>query len=577
VAGGLDTEGEGGDVEEEEVLGLLVTLAGEDSTLDGGTVGDGLIGVEGTAELLATEVLDERRLDLGDTGGTTDEDDIVDVLGVHVGILHDLADGLDTAREDRLGETLELGTGKGVLEVLLGEESLNSDGGGLDGGKLALGLLDGEHEAALGAGVLVDVGEAHGGEDLLEDVLGDEVINILTTKTGVTTSGLDLEDAVVNLEDGNIEGTTTKIEDKNGLGLGVDVDGLAIKTISKSSSGGLVDDTENLKTSNLTGVLGSSTLGVVEVGGDGDDGLVDGEAEVGLGSLLEVTKNHTRDLLRGEDLSTLLSLDLDTDLVGASLTLDDGVRVTLHVLLDTVVVETKTDETLDVVDGVLGVAGSLKLGGHTDVTLAAGVEGDIGGGSHVTTIVGDDGNRAVVPEGNARVGGTEINTDDDILGLDSLVVFLLLLGSEELLSSSKTIVARLVKGVDLETGLESLLGITELLEGHKSSTLADVSLDVLGLELDSLVSILNSLGKELNNTSGIEVLRELELASRTVGVSLSVLGVSLNSLSEVLEGSREIVLGESILAHLIGVGALILDRLHDCWKKKVKVETEVTS
>jgi hypothetical protein len=37
------------------------------------------------------------------------------------------------------------------------------------------------------------------------------------------------------------------------------------------------------------------------------------------------------------------------------------------------------------------------------------------------------------------------------------------------------------------------------------------------------------------------------------------------------------VLGESILAHLIGVGALILDRLHDCWKKKVKVETEVTS
>merc|ERR1740139_1033270 len=48
TAGGLDTLGEGCDIEEEEVLDLLATLSGEDGSLNGSAVSDSLIGVEGS-------------------------------------------------------------------------------------------------------------------------------------------------------------------------------------------------------------------------------------------------------------------------------------------------------------------------------------------------------------------------------------------------------------------------------------------------------------------------------------------------------------------------------------------------
>jgi len=43
----LNTERKRGDIQKKELLGLLVTTTGEDSSLDGGTVSDGLIGVDG--------------------------------------------------------------------------------------------------------------------------------------------------------------------------------------------------------------------------------------------------------------------------------------------------------------------------------------------------------------------------------------------------------------------------------------------------------------------------------------------------------------------------------------------------
>lgn len=113
-----DTEGEGGDIEEEEVLGLVRGLAGEDGSLDGGTVGNSLIGVDGLVELAATEELGNERLDLGDTGGSTDEDDVVDLLAGDLGVLQDLVDGVDGGLELGGVDLLETGTGDVGGEVL---------------------------------------------------------------------------------------------------------------------------------------------------------------------------------------------------------------------------------------------------------------------------------------------------------------------------------------------------------------------------------------------------------------------------------------------------------------------------
>lgn len=102
---------------------------------------------------------------------------------------------------------------------------------------------------------------------------------------GVTGSGLDGEDTTLDVQEGDIESSTTEIVDENVTLLG----GLSgTETVGDGSGGRLVDDTENVEASNGTGVLGSLTLVVVEVGWDSDDGLGDLLAQLDLGDLLHL-------------------------------------------------------------------------------------------------------------------------------------------------------------------------------------------------------------------------------------------------------------------------------------------------
>ncbi len=73
------------------------------------------------------------------------------------------------------------------------------------------------------------------------------------------------------VREGDIEGTTTKIEDED-VALSLD---LLVETVGDSGRSGLVDDTEDVQAGDETSILGSLTLRVVEVGGDSDDGIVD--------------------------------------------------------------------------------------------------------------------------------------------------------------------------------------------------------------------------------------------------------------------------------------------------------------
>ena len=74
TASGLDTEGERADVDKDDLARAF--SAGKDTSLDGGTIGDSLIRVDALGRLLATEEFLQELLDLGDTRGTTDEDDL---------------------------------------------------------------------------------------------------------------------------------------------------------------------------------------------------------------------------------------------------------------------------------------------------------------------------------------------------------------------------------------------------------------------------------------------------------------------------------------------------------------------
>lgn len=68
--------------------------------------------------MTTVEVLGNERLDLGDTGGSTDEDNVVDLLTGHLGILEDLLNGVEGGLERSGVDLLETSTGDAGREVL---------------------------------------------------------------------------------------------------------------------------------------------------------------------------------------------------------------------------------------------------------------------------------------------------------------------------------------------------------------------------------------------------------------------------------------------------------------------------
>ena len=63
---------------------------------------------------------------------------------------------------------------------------------------------------------------------------------------------------------------------------------LLVEAVGERRRGRLVDDAQHFEAGDLAGVLGGLALGVVEVGRNGDDGLLDLLPEIGLRGLLHL-------------------------------------------------------------------------------------------------------------------------------------------------------------------------------------------------------------------------------------------------------------------------------------------------
>lgn len=103
--------------------------------------------------LSAREEVGDQLLDLGDTGGTSDQDDLVDGRLVHLGVPQDLLDGVHGGSEEVLTELLESGTGDRGVEVDSVEQRVDLDrglGGGREG---SLGSLTRGSKSSDGSGV----------------------------------------------------------------------------------------------------------------------------------------------------------------------------------------------------------------------------------------------------------------------------------------------------------------------------------------------------------------------------------------------------------------------------------------
>jgi DNA primase large subunit len=125
----LETKGERSNIEQEDIVKLLVLDTSEDGSLDGSTISNSLIRVDRLVELLTIEEVLEELLDLGDTGRTTDEDDLVNLSLIELRVSQDLLDWLEARAEEINVELLELGTSDGGVKILSLIERVNLDGG----------------------------------------------------------------------------------------------------------------------------------------------------------------------------------------------------------------------------------------------------------------------------------------------------------------------------------------------------------------------------------------------------------------------------------------------------------------
>jgi hypothetical protein len=80
-------------------------------------------------------------LDLGNSGGTTNENNVVNLSSGDLGVLEDLLDGVDGRLESDGVDLLESSSGDVGREVLTSEEGVDLDGGLGDGGEGSLGSL----------------------------------------------------------------------------------------------------------------------------------------------------------------------------------------------------------------------------------------------------------------------------------------------------------------------------------------------------------------------------------------------------------------------------------------------------
>lgn len=404
----LDTERERRDIEKQDVVDCtasgLILVRGQEGGLDRRPVGDSLVGVDVLAELAAVEEVPEHLLDLRDTRGPTDKNNVVDVVLSELGIAENAINGVQALTEEVNAKILELRPCDVSEEVYALEKRLYLDRRLLARGKSALSALTGSAQAThrpVATGDILPV---------LLLKLGDEVVHdarveVLAAQVSVASRGLDLKDAGagVDSQEGDIERPTTEVKDEDvALLLGRRL----VEPIGDGSGSGLVDDAEDVKPSNRAGVLRSLALRIREVRRDGDDGLGDLVAEVVAGDILHLGEDHGGDLLGSERLRLTLVDNLDLGLlVGAA---DDLEREVLEVCLHFRVVEPATDQALGVEDGILRIEGALVLGGVADETLCIR-EGDVGGRGVRALLIGDDLHFFVLINANAGVSGSEVD------------------------------------------------------------------------------------------------------------------------------------------------------------------------
>mmetsp|Transcript_4706 Transcript_4706/g.10345 ORF Transcript_4706/g.10345 Transcript_4706/m.10345 type:complete len:392 (+) Transcript_4706:682-1857(+) len=365
---GFNTLGKRSDIQKKNFAGGITSFSGQNSSLDGSTVGDGFIGVDTLRRILSSEIFGNELLNLGNTSGSTDQHDFVDFTLAHIGIFHDTANRSHCLLKQIVVQFFESGPSQSLTEVVTFSEFFDFQTslllrrkGTLDTFDFLSKLL----ERTLVSGN-IDIGLLlhH-----LDEVLHDTLIEIFSSQMGITVGGQNFKNSRVDGQQSDIECTSSKIENKDvGFTSGL------VHTVGNCGSGRLVDDTFDLHSGNSTGILGCLTLGIVKVSRNGNNSVLDFLTQESFGGGLHLLKNHCGNFFWGVVgfLSGDCNLDHRLVLVG-----DNFIGDKFLVGLDGFVGKFTSNQTLDIKDGIFRVDGCLILGGISNETLGVIQEGNV--------------------------------------------------------------------------------------------------------------------------------------------------------------------------------------------------------
>ena len=313
--------------------------------------------------------------------------------------------GSDVAVDEVGDEILELCPGQRHDQVLrpgrIGADERQVDLGRCRARQLDLRLLRGLLQPLERDAVLAQV-DPFGLLELLAQPVDDALVEVVAAEVGVAVGGAHLEHALGQLEDADVEGAAAQVVDGDLLVL------LAVEAVGQRRRGRLVDDALDVEAGDATRVLRRLSLGVVEVGRDGDDRLGHLLAEVGLGVALQLLQDHRADLGRAEGLPVP---ELHDDAVGLRV-LDHLVRDEVLAALHLGVVPAATHEALDAEDRVLGVGDGLALRHLAHQPLPVLGEGDDRWCDAGALRVGDDLRLAALHGGDDGVRRAQVDADD---------------------------------------------------------------------------------------------------------------------------------------------------------------------
>ena len=280
AAQSFDPQRQRGDVQQQHVL----HFSAQHAALNGRADGYHFVRIHALVGFLAKQGADDL-LHFRNSGGTAHQHHFVDLLGGDAGVRKRPLARLDAAFQNVGHHVLESRPRKFDVHVLrtagVGRQERQIQFGLKHGGKLDLGFFGGFLQTLQGHLVLRNV---HPGFllEILHQPVNDALVDVVAAQVGVSVGGFHFHDAVAHFQNRDVERSAAEIVNRDRFVL------LLVQAVGQGGRSGLIDDAHHFQTGNLPGVLGSLALGVVEVGGNGDDGLQNFFAQIGLGGFLEL-------------------------------------------------------------------------------------------------------------------------------------------------------------------------------------------------------------------------------------------------------------------------------------------------